>query len=126
MSNDANKLERIQQRFAALCFNRFFPQVHYRYSLALVEFKLHTLRMSRHHLDAFFLLRVYFGFKFCPSVLEIVGLRVPARYIRDFSLFNVCSSGKNCPSARWASATNIVCKEVDVFGFWNILFCHLL
>jgi hypothetical protein len=23
----ANKLERIQQSFAALCFNRFFPQV---------------------------------------------------------------------------------------------------
>jgi hypothetical protein len=29
-------------------------------------------------------LKVYCGVKFCPSVLEIVGLRVPARYIRDF------------------------------------------
>jgi hypothetical protein len=29
-----------------------------------------------------------------PSVLEIAGLRVPARYIRDFALFNVCSSSK--------------------------------
>jgi hypothetical protein len=28
-STDANKLERIQQRFAALCFNCFFPQVKY-------------------------------------------------------------------------------------------------
>jgi hypothetical protein len=34
---------------------------------------------------------------FCPSVLEIVGLRVPARYIRDFALFNVCSSCKIVP-----------------------------
>jgi hypothetical protein len=35
----------------------------------------------RHRLDALFLIQVYFGLKFCPSVLEIVGLRVPARYI---------------------------------------------
>jgi hypothetical protein len=81
-STDANKLELIQQRFAALCFNRFFPGAHYCYSLALEELKLHTLRM-RHRLDALFLTHVYFGSKFCPSVLEIVGLRVPARYIRD-------------------------------------------
>jgi hypothetical protein len=40
---DANKLERIQRRFAALCFNRFFPQVHYYYSLVLKKLKLHTL-----------------------------------------------------------------------------------
>jgi hypothetical protein len=40
-------------------------------------------------------IQVYLGYKFCPSVLEIVGLRVPARYMRDFALFNVCSSSKN-------------------------------
>jgi hypothetical protein len=96
-STYTNKLERIQQRFAAPCFNRFFPQVHYCYSIALENLKLHTLLMRRHHLDTLFLTQVYFGFKICPSVLEIVGLRVPARYIRDFALFNVCSSCKNCP-----------------------------
>jgi hypothetical protein len=48
------------------------------------------------------------------SVLEIVGLRVPARYIRDFALFNVYSSCKNCPSAICASAANVVCRDVDV------------
>jgi hypothetical protein len=31
-------------------------------------------------------------------------------------LFNVCSSTKNCPSARCAAAANVVCREVDVFG----------
>jgi hypothetical protein len=35
--NDANKLERIQQKFAAPCFNRFLPQVHYSYALALEQ-----------------------------------------------------------------------------------------
>jgi hypothetical protein len=55
------------------------------------------------------------------SDLEIVGLRVPARYIRDFSLFNVCPSCKNCPSAGCASAADVVCKDVDVFGARNLL-----
>jgi hypothetical protein len=96
-STDANKLERIQQRFAALCFNSFFPQVHFSYSIALEQLKLHTLRMRRHRLDALFLTKVFFGFKFCPSVLEIVGLWVPARHIRHFALFNVCSSCKIVP-----------------------------
>jgi hypothetical protein len=125
-STDANKLERIQQKFATLCFNRFVPQVRYSYSLVLVELKLHTLYIRRHHLYALFLTQVYFGLKFCPSVLEIVSLRVPVQYIRDFALFNVCSSFKNCPSARCASAANAVCRDVDVFGTRNLLLSRLL
>jgi hypothetical protein len=27
-TTDANKLERIQQKFAALCYNRFLPHAH--------------------------------------------------------------------------------------------------
>jgi hypothetical protein len=125
-STDADKLERIQQRFAALCFNRFFPTVQFHYSPALEELKLHTLRMRRHRLDALFLLQVYFGFKFCPSVLEIVGLRVPARYFRDFELFKFSAPYKLCPSARCASAANAVCRNVDVFGARNILLKQIL
>jgi hypothetical protein len=36
-STDANKLERIQQRFEALCF---FPEIHYCYSQAMEELKI--------------------------------------------------------------------------------------
>jgi hypothetical protein len=104
-STDASKLERIQQRFAALCFYRFFPQDCY--TLALQELNLHTLSMRRHHLDAVFLTQVYSGSKFCPSVLETVGLPVPARRIRDFALFSACSSCKNCPSS--------------LISYWNLL-----
>jgi hypothetical protein len=82
--------------------------------------------MRRHRLDELFLTKVYFGFKFYPAVLEIVGLRVPARYIRDFALFNVCSSSKTCPSARCASAADVVCKDVDVFGAGKVHFNHFL
>jgi hypothetical protein len=43
-TTDANKLECIQQKFAALCYNRFLPHVHYSYAKALEYLKLHTLR----------------------------------------------------------------------------------
>jgi hypothetical protein len=60
----ANKLERIQQRFAALCFKRFFnAEVAYCYSFVLEELQLPTLRVRRHRLDAFFLTQVYSGSK---------------------------------------------------------------
>jgi hypothetical protein len=74
-----------------------------------------TQEPRRYHLEAPFHIQFYFGSKFCPSVLETLGFRVPARYIRDISMFNVCSSSKNCPSARYASAAN-VCRKVDVFA----------
>jgi hypothetical protein len=121
MSTDANRLERIQQRVAALCFNRFFPEVNYSYSLALEQLKLHTLRVRRHHLDTLFLFQFYLGSKFCSSVLEIAGLRAPSLYMRDFALFSVCSSSKN-----FSSAANFVCRDVDVFGAKNVLLNHIL
>jgi hypothetical protein len=61
-------------------------------------------------------LQVYRGSKFCPSRLETVDGRVPARYITDFALFSVSSSCKNCPSAGYASAANDVLKGDDLFG----------
>jgi hypothetical protein len=124
-STGASKLERIQRRFAALClidFSLTFITVLF----ALEQLKLHTLRMRRQHLDALFFIQVYRGSKFCPSVLENVGLRVPARRIGDFTLFSVCSSSRYCPSARCASSVNVVCKDIDVFGAKPVLLNHIL
>jgi hypothetical protein len=87
-SAKANKLERIQQRFAVLCFNIFSLEVHYSYSVAMEELKFHTLHMRRHRFDALSLIQMYSGFKFCPSTLQIAGLPVPERLIRDFALFS--------------------------------------
>jgi hypothetical protein len=53
-STDANKLERIQQKFAFVCFCRFLPHIPYSYTLALEKLSLHSLRKRRHHLDALF------------------------------------------------------------------------
>jgi hypothetical protein len=88
-TTDANKLERIQQKFAVLCYNRFLPRVHYTYSNALEHLKLHTLRKRRYHPGVLFLIHVYLGSKFCPSVLETVGLRVPTLHLRDFPLLGL-------------------------------------
>jgi hypothetical protein len=83
--------------------------------------------MKRHRLGALFIIiQVYLGSNFCPSVFEIVGLRVPARYIRDIAFFSVCSSCKNCLSPRYASVANVVCRDVDVFGAKKVLLNHIL
>ncbi|PNF19262.1 hypothetical protein B7P43_G08007 [Cryptotermes secundus] len=119
-STDANKLERIQQKFTALCFKRFFPQVDYRYDFALEQLKLHTLQKRRYHLDALFLIQVYRGSVLCPSALEIVGLRVPVRYIRDLPLFNVCYAVKNSPLL---DALLLLMLSVDTFTFLDQKLC---
>jgi hypothetical protein len=90
--------------------------VHYSYSVAMEQSVLTTLRtrLRRRHIDALFFIQVYFGSKFCTSILENDGLRVPTRYITVFVFFNVCSSSKDCPSARRTSAANNVWRDVDV------------
>jgi hypothetical protein len=57
---------------------------------------------------------VYDGFKYCPSSLENIVIRVPTQNFRDFPLFTVGSSHKSCPSARCASAKNIVCRDTNI------------
>jgi hypothetical protein len=80
----------------------------------------------RYHLDALFLIQVYRGLKYCPSLLEAVGLRVPTRYLRDFSMFNFRPSLKNCPCARFASAANVACRDFDVFKTNIVSLSHIL
>jgi hypothetical protein len=86
----------------------------------------YTLRKRRYHLDALFFIQVYRGLKYCPSLLEAVGLRVPTRYLRDFSVFNFGPSIKNCPSARCASAANVVCRDFDIFKANIVSLSHIL
>jgi hypothetical protein len=106
-------LVRIQRKFAALCHNRFFQDIGYHYINTLYKLTVQTLHVRRRHIDALFLIYVFRGTKFCPCVLETVGLRVPTRNIRSFSMFS-CSSS-HCPTARCVSAANSVCNFVDIF-----------
>jgi hypothetical protein len=116
-STDAKKLERIQRKFVALCYNRFLSRDSngYSYANALQILNLNTLHERRHQLDAIFVLNVFLGSTSCSSTMDIIGLRVPTRNLRDFPLFHVSSSYTNCPSGRCATAANSVCNQLDVF-----------
>jgi hypothetical protein len=65
------------------------------------------------------------GLKSCPSLLEMVYLRVPPLHVRDLSAFSVCPSNKQCPSARCANAVNAVGKFLDIFTV-RAIFLHLM
>jgi hypothetical protein len=61
--------------------------------------KIVEFTKEEYHLDVLFVIQICVGYKIFP-LLDTVGLRVPARYIRDFSLFNVYSYSKRRSSAR--------------------------
>jgi hypothetical protein len=63
---------------------------------------------------------------FITFIEETVGLRVPTRHLRDFPLFYVCPTIKSCPSARCASAANVVCRDFDVFRNHYVPLEHIL
>jgi hypothetical protein len=48
-------------------------------------------------------------------MLETLGLGVPHRKFRDFSLFNVDSGSYNCPSARCFLLANVIGNGFDIF-----------
>jgi hypothetical protein len=67
-------------------------------------------------LDVPFLKNVFSSSKYCFILYETVGLRVPNRNFRDFSLFNVDFKRPNCPSARWALAANGIGSDTDIIN----------
>jgi hypothetical protein len=85
----------LRLKFAALCQKRFFHDVECHYDNILKKQNLQTLHIGRRHFDALFLVNVFSGTKQCPSVLETVGIRVPTRNMRNFTMFT-CSFSKMC------------------------------
>jgi hypothetical protein len=51
---------------------------------------------------------------------------ISARYVRDVSVFDVCCSIKNYPPVRCASAANVICRDVDIFGTKTVSLNHIL
>jgi hypothetical protein len=60
-----------------------------KHSIELKYYSLGGSSTRMRQLDAIFRINVCSGFTFCPSLLETVGIRVPTRNFRDFSLFTV-------------------------------------
>jgi hypothetical protein len=63
--------------------------------------------------------------KFCPSLLETVGIRVLIWNCRDLFLFNAVFSVKSCPPARCASVENTIYKD-DIFREQLVTLNHIL
>ncbi|PNF14253.1 hypothetical protein B7P43_G12199 [Cryptotermes secundus] len=83
-STDSAKRERIQKKFASVCFYRYFPHSSYSCTSALERLRLHPLSLRRYLLDALFFIQVYRGLKSCSSLLDNASLRVPTCHVRDF------------------------------------------
>jgi hypothetical protein len=114
---DSSKLERIQRKFVALCYTRFFNGVcDYNYEDILVRLNFLTLHLRKRHLDALFLINVFKGKISCSSVSDTVSLRIPTRSIRDYTTFTMHRNFKVSPSARCVSAANAVCRSIDIFN----------
>jgi hypothetical protein len=62
-----------------------------------------------------FLVNVYNDFKFCLSLLETVGIRVPIQNVWHFPRFTTVFSHKCCSSAVHVSAVNTICKDTYIF-----------
>ena len=71
-----------------VCLHRFFSHLDYSYGNVLKYLKLHTVSARRRQLDVLSLKSVYRASKYCPTLFEAFGLRVPNRNFRDFSLFD--------------------------------------
>ena len=71
-----------------------------------------------------FLTNVLNGSKYRPTLMESVGLRVPNRNFRHFSLFNVDFKRLNCPSARSTSASTDIFSRLSVLV--NMIGCCVI
>jgi hypothetical protein len=99
--------------------------VRYCYTLALQEINLHLTyeeappRCCLSHSSLFWIqiLSLCSGNCWSPSS--------SSAYSR-LCIVSVCSSCKNCPSARSVSAANVVCKNGHMFESRNILLRHIL
>jgi hypothetical protein len=98
MITDSSKLERIQREFTALWQSSFLQDMEFNCDNLLERLDLLTLRNKCRLFEAFFLINIFIDTKFCPSILETVGLEAPTRNIRNFTVF-ICSSSHR-PSAK--------------------------
>jgi hypothetical protein len=73
----------------------------------------------------FFIVNVYYGCKFCPSLLQTAGIHISTQNIGCFPLFAVSSSCKAYSFVRCTSTENFVCKDINILYLVNI-WLHLI
>jgi hypothetical protein len=114
-STDASKLERIQRKFACVCFYRFSPHVPCSYTFALEKLSLHSLRKRRHHLDILVVL-----FRSIMSLNRVLPI-----FWTSCSYSQGLFSNKPCPSP-CAYAAKAVGKDLGIFAIGAVSFSYIL
>jgi hypothetical protein len=108
--DEAEEIEGIQQKLAALYQNCLFSDDHVTYGYFLEGLKRHTPHDIRFLLDALFLISVYSGSKCYAPPVDITGIRVLPCNFRKSSLLTVTC--KTSPFASCVSSANRVCKDL--------------
>jgi hypothetical protein len=81
---------------------------------------LKTLYSRRQHLDALYLVNVFKNKINCCTIMDTIGLHIPAKQIRDFSTFRLKNVSILCPSTRCVIAANSICRSLKIFNKNNI------
>jgi hypothetical protein len=127
-STDVNKLERIRQKFASVCFYRFFLRVPYSYTFALEKLILHSLRKRRHHLDALFsfasivTLILHFSWKMLVFVFLLATFGTSQRLVFVRLTNTVLLLGAPMLPTRWVKISKYLRSE----RFLSIIFYNLV
>jgi hypothetical protein len=93
-------------------------------TLALHPFEISYLCVKWRKIDGVFLVNVYNGLKFCHSLLETTGIRVPTPNLRRFTLMLVLNIAAVLDAR--ASPANAVCGYAAVLRKKFILLKDLL
>jgi hypothetical protein len=115
ISSEARKLQHFHWQFcislSLSCFQS--PILQLRQCLKLLEI---THFKCSEAAPGYFLTHVFNGSKYCPALLESVGLSRPNRISGGCRLFNVDFECRICFSAWCASAANVIDSDNDIFN----------
>jgi hypothetical protein len=70
----------------------------------------------RRYLAVHFLTDAFSCLKYCSTLLETVGQRLPIRNFTDFSLFSVDFKRRKSPSVRCALEADAFVSDIDIFN----------
>jgi hypothetical protein len=99
--------------FAALIFQSFLRHIPDNYAGELGLLNFHTLQVGRNHFGDLFSITFFLGSKFSSSLIYNGGREVLSLNIRNCAQFSVAH--KDFPSARCATAVNLVRSDIDIF-----------
>ena len=113
MTANANWLEHIQQKSAAVCFSSFFSSYPLQLYLCILASTVAHFIMQEASPWIPFYIHAFIGSKFCPSLIDGISLRILCHNIINFTQFSI--AGRKCPSTRHGTAANLICSDIFIY-----------